>query len=399
MLLQRDLATSVIDFGALPPEINSTRMWMGIGSGPLAASGMAWQALAAELGSAAAAYGEVVAALTTGPWVGPSSLSMAAAAAPFVAWLVEHTAQCEQGAISALQAAGVFEAARAGHVHPAVIEENRAELATLVATNFLGVNSPAIAANEALYSEYWAQDAAAMYGYAGDAAGITAGLAGSPFLPPVPTTDPASMAGAAMPAGVPGQAGSQVGGAMGQMGGMSSAMGSLSSLMSAPMQAVSAIPQALQSLTSPLSSLMQPLMGMMSGLGAGSSLAAGPLGGTLAGSLGSPTMSGGGFSAAASMGQSGSLPSGRLSVPPSWGETARPSRTVVVGENGVAPAETADGVYAAPRGGMVPPMAGMAGDQAGSATYAAPMGSLGYRGSARPRGLPPLPRALPEKVF
>ena len=39
---------------------------------------------------------------------------------------------------------------------------NRAQLAALVATNILGKNTPAIAANETMYGEFWAQDAAAM---------------------------------------------------------------------------------------------------------------------------------------------------------------------------------------------------------------------------------------------
>jgi PPE-repeat protein len=54
-----------------------------------------------------------------------------------------------------------------------VIAANRALLAVLVATNFLGQNTPAIAATEALYLEFWAQDAAAMYNYAGSSAAAT----------------------------------------------------------------------------------------------------------------------------------------------------------------------------------------------------------------------------------
>ncbi len=42
---------------------------------------------------------------------------------------------------------------------------------SLVATNFLGKNTPAIAATEAHYGEMWAQDAAAMYAYAGSPRG------------------------------------------------------------------------------------------------------------------------------------------------------------------------------------------------------------------------------------
>ncbi|WP_443677636.1 PPE family protein [Mycobacterium intracellulare] len=67
-----------------------------------------------------------------------------------------------------------------------MIAANRALLATLVATNILGQNTPAIATTEAQYAEMWAQDAAAMYGYAGSSAAATQ-LA--PFTTPPTTTD------------------------------------------------------------------------------------------------------------------------------------------------------------------------------------------------------------------
>jgi PPE-repeat protein len=58
-------------------------------------------------------------------------------------------------------------------VPPPVIAANRALLAALVATNIVGQNTPAIATTEAQYAEMWAQDASAMYGYAGSSAAAT----------------------------------------------------------------------------------------------------------------------------------------------------------------------------------------------------------------------------------
>jgi PPE-repeat protein len=60
----------------------------------------------------------------------------------------------------------------------------------LVATNFLGINTPAIMATEAQYAEMWAQDAAAMYGYAGSSAAATTL---TPFTPPQRNTNPAGL--------------------------------------------------------------------------------------------------------------------------------------------------------------------------------------------------------------
>src|SRR5271163_2253019 len=53
------------------------------------------------------------------------------------------------------------EAAIAATVPPPVIAANRVLLARLVATNFLGQNTPAITALEAHYADMWAQDVAA----------------------------------------------------------------------------------------------------------------------------------------------------------------------------------------------------------------------------------------------
>ena len=73
-------------------------------------------------------------------------------------------------------------------VPPAVIAANRSLLMTLIATNVLGQNTAAIAATETHYAEMWAQDATAMYGYAGSAA-VASTL--TPFAEPPPTTNPA----------------------------------------------------------------------------------------------------------------------------------------------------------------------------------------------------------------
>jgi PPE-repeat protein len=96
----------VIDFGALPPEINSGRMYAGPGPGSMLAAAAAWNGLAAELQSAASSYRSVISALTSGAWLGPSSTAMAAAAAPYAAWMSATAGQAELAATQALAAAG-----------------------------------------------------------------------------------------------------------------------------------------------------------------------------------------------------------------------------------------------------------------------------------------------------
>ena len=177
-----------MDFGALPPEVNSARMYAGPGSAPMMAAVTAWAALGAELGSTAASYESVISGLTSEGWMGPASASMAAAAAPYVKWMSSTGALAQQTSAQAAAAAAAYEAAFAMTVPPAEVAANRALLMALVATNFLGQNTPAIAATEAQYGEMWAQDAAAMYGYAGSSA---AAVTLTPFDQPVETTNPA----------------------------------------------------------------------------------------------------------------------------------------------------------------------------------------------------------------
>src|ERR1700753_1768369 len=180
-----------MDFAFLPPEINSGRMYTGPGAGPMLAAAAAWDDLAAELSSTAASYASAVSSLTSGTWQGPSSESMATAATTYVEWMNTTAAQAEETGNQAKAAVAAYEAAFAATVPPPVIEANRALLMMLIATNILGQNTPAIAATEAHYMEMWAQDAGAMYSYAGSA-GSASVL--TPFAEPPQTTSPAGTA-------------------------------------------------------------------------------------------------------------------------------------------------------------------------------------------------------------
>ncbi|MFA1704013.1 PPE family protein [Mycobacterium intracellulare] len=188
----------MIDFGALPPEINSGRMYSGPGAGPLLGAAAAWGALSAELSSTATWYGSTVTELTGGPWLGPAATAMLAAAAPYVTWLSITAGEADHAAAAAMAAAAAYEAAFAMTVPPPVVAANRAQLMLLIATNFFGQNTPAIAATELHYAEMWAQDATAMYGYAGTSA---AASHVTPFRPPPQTTNSAGLTGQAAAVG------------------------------------------------------------------------------------------------------------------------------------------------------------------------------------------------------
>ncbi len=160
----------MVDFGALPPEINSARMYAGAGSAPLQAAASSWNAIAAELSSAATGYDTVVTRLASEEWLGPASTQMASAVSPYVTWMGNTAAQAEQSAVQARSAAAAYEQAFAATVPPPLIAANRATLTQALQTNVLGQNSSLIAQLESQYSEMWAQDASAMYQYAGQSA-------------------------------------------------------------------------------------------------------------------------------------------------------------------------------------------------------------------------------------
>ena len=187
-----------MDFGALPPEINSARMYVGAGAAPMMAAAAAWNGLAAELNTTAESVESVIAQLNTEQWMGPASMSMTAAAQPYLAWLTYTAEAAAHAASQAMASAAAFEAAFAMTVPPAQVAANRALLAQLVATNLLGHNTPAIAETEAHYTKMWAQDAMAMYGYAASSA--TAGAL-NPLIAPSQATNPAGLASQSAAAG------------------------------------------------------------------------------------------------------------------------------------------------------------------------------------------------------
>jgi len=160
----------MVDLGSLPPEVSSGLIYSGPGSSSMMAAASAWNGLAAELNSAALGYDKVVTTLIGDEWLGPASASMAASVQPYITWMTTTAAQVEEAAIQAQSAAAHFENVLREVVPPPLIAANRMELVQAQQTNVLGLNNGVIAQLEAQYSEFWAQNAAALYSYAGQSA-------------------------------------------------------------------------------------------------------------------------------------------------------------------------------------------------------------------------------------
>lgn len=309
----------MIGFEMLAPEVNSARMYTGPGSGPLFSAAAAWDGLTSELQFSASSFDSVISDLVSGSWAGPAANAMVGIAAGFVAWLSASSAIAEVAAVQARAAATAFEAARTATVHPAEVTANRNHQLALIATNFLGQNTPAIAAADFLYIEMWIQDVAAMLGYLADAASVAVSL--TPFA-----ALPAELAGFASQAVTVAQA--------------------------IPLDAVS---QGFQLASTAVSTALTPLSSLGSAGAPGSAALVGAsepseMPAIAAAEAIKPT-GGTGFGAAAGLGQARAV--GALSVPQSWVGSVPDPRTAsalpgtsLAGAATIANAEVAAGAGA-----------------------------------------------------
>jgi PPE-repeat protein len=161
-----------MDFDPLPPEINSARMYSGPRAGSMLDAADAWDRLADELYSTAISYRAIITTLTDDDLAGFRG-RFDGCRRPYVRWLTNTAAQAEEVASQARAAASAFETAFAATVPAPMIEANRAQLASLIADNAIGQNTPAITAVEADYAEMWARNASARYRDAGASAAAT----------------------------------------------------------------------------------------------------------------------------------------------------------------------------------------------------------------------------------
>ncbi|SPM28598.1 PPE family protein [Mycobacterium terramassiliense] len=161
-----------MDFATLPPEISAALIHSGPGAGSLIEAAAAWDRLGTELEESLPNYASVLSTMTE-TWQGPSSAATVQAVEPYLVWLGTTAQQCERVASSMQAAAAAFELACRTVVFPVQVTANRTRLAQLIATNWLGTNSVAIAETDAQYEGMWVNNAAAMYRYAATTAQAT----------------------------------------------------------------------------------------------------------------------------------------------------------------------------------------------------------------------------------
>ncbi|WP_078358262.1 PPE family protein [Mycobacteroides chelonae] len=258
------------EWGALPPEINSGRLWGGVGAATMIAGGGAVDVLSGLLFATGAA-GLAVNSAQGVSWAGDTGTVAAAAQLPHLAW-EPSTGGMLTAAAQLIKAAGAaFEKARMATPTPAEIAFNQSTHVALQQANIpaLGMLTPLIVENRTQYfGDYWVRSGANMYSYMAESA-ATAGA-----LPPPPPPPP-STANAGLPSG-PGPMPDGAAKLMSPSGGMQGMSQMLSPMMSSvqsvgqmPSQFMEQFTKLPQEFAQPIMQAGQQLTSMMSGFGGG----------------------------------------------------------------------------------------------------------------------------------
>ncbi|WP_139061752.1 PPE family protein [Tsukamurella pulmonis] len=176
-------------FPALPPEVNVGRLMSGAGPAPATAAAAAWASVAASV-SARSVFLQSLLPRLAASWQAPETALMTRNVAMYLAHNEAVRAQALLASTRHTKQAADYSAALAGMAQLPEIALNHLTNAVLNATNFLGVNTAAIAANEAQYAAMWAQNASMMAVYL---ANSVANMTFEPFIPPKPIATPAGV--------------------------------------------------------------------------------------------------------------------------------------------------------------------------------------------------------------
>lgn len=352
-----------MEWGALPPEFNSAGFWFGPGASSFLSS--AAQLLEVAAGIIANLGGhEAVAAALAAAWPDPTGEFAVLANVPHLLWQARLAGMLLDAAARIEATGSAFESLKAATPTPGEIGENQTEHVALQAHNFLGMLTPAIAANRANYSRMWVTAAGNKYEYA------AASASGVQAIPPLDPPPPTTVGGGGDPTSAMGPSSQNPADSLAS-GGPSMAMQFMQPLteMGSQVGQLGGGGQGLTQVFSPLQSLMSGMGGMgnpassLPGGGAGDWLTATPAAG---GPVAANMVSSGGGAGMGGLGGALRGPVGWASSPtvnaaaPESAEAATVSR---LGEAKAAAGAPVNSAGMGGTGGMMGPMAHGAGEQ------------------------------------
>jgi len=188
------------DAAAVTPEFNHTLMVAGDLGESLVQAAAGYESVADMLIAELTAMGLNTSTTAMVAWQGPGGVIMEMTAAEFMAVCAAASAWIRVGQIQAAEVAAAHTAAVETMIPAAVCLTNRSTQAGLVATNWIGQNTPAIIGLEAQYGDFWVTNATARTGYGSVVSTALGALAEPPPLAPMASDPAASAAGVAQAA-------------------------------------------------------------------------------------------------------------------------------------------------------------------------------------------------------
>jgi PPE-repeat protein len=153
------------DAGAVDPATNHVLMRSGDLGASLLDAAAGHETIADMLLAEMAAMGLNVNSTAAVSWQGPGGQMMTMSAAEFILLCETASVWARVSMLQASEVAMAHSTALESMIPAEVVVTNRTTQSALVATNVFGIHSPAIAALEAQYQEFWVQNATARTGY------------------------------------------------------------------------------------------------------------------------------------------------------------------------------------------------------------------------------------------